>query len=79
MLPWNLQLASRVPVNGFPVVPLSGGQLKILVDSVVETIQYVHSEVAGHRGVKATVDKLLRAGYSRSNLQQEQGVLQEVE
>jgi hypothetical protein len=33
-----------------------------LVDSVVKTIQYVHSEVAGHRGVKATVDKLLRAG-----------------
>jgi hypothetical protein len=31
----------------------------------------VHSEVAGHRGVKATVDKLLRAGYNRSNLQQE--------
>jgi hypothetical protein len=41
------------------------------VDSVVETIQYVHSEVAGHRGLKATVDKLLRAGYNRSNLQQE--------
>jgi hypothetical protein len=42
-----------------------------LVDSIVKTIQYVHSEVAGHRGVKATVDKLLRAGYNRSNLQQE--------
>jgi hypothetical protein len=28
-------------------------------------------EVAGHRGVKATVDKLLRAGHNRSNLQQE--------
>jgi hypothetical protein len=33
-----------------------------LAYSVVKTIQYVHSEVAGHRGVKATVDKLLRAG-----------------
>ncbi len=43
----------------------------VLVSSVVETIQYVHSEAAGHRGVKATVDKLLRAGYNRSNLQQE--------
>ena len=44
-----------------------------LVDSAVGTIQYVHSEVAGHRGVKATVDTLLRAraGYNRSNLQQE--------
>ena len=44
-----------------------------MVDSVVKTIQYVHSEVAGHRpgGVKATVDTLLRAGYNGSNLQQE--------
>jgi hypothetical protein len=32
----------------------------------------IGTEVAGHRGVKATVDKLLRApGYNRSNLQQE--------
>ena len=42
-----------------------------LDDSVVETIRYVHAEVAGHRGVKATVDKLLRAGHNRPNLQQE--------
>jgi len=40
-------------------------------DAIVKTIQYVHGEVAGHRQVQATIDKLLRAGYNRPNLQRE--------
>ena len=42
-----------------------------LDDAIVKTIQYVHGEVAGHRQVQATIDKLLRAGYNRPNLQRE--------